>query len=158
MSILEDSKMGLPLSIVSRRPNSSALARSNSAARVRIRPRCRGFIAAQGPDSNAFRAPATALSRSSFPASATSAIVSPVAGLTVAKRLPVVEATSWPSMKRSVWSLREDRVSVAMRIGRWARLFPFELRHALLLVRGDAFLGVFALEEKLLQLPLDGQC
>jgi hypothetical protein len=45
-------------------------------------------MAAQGPASNAWRAAATARSRSSWPASATSAIVSPVAGLMVAKRLP----------------------------------------------------------------------
>src|SRR5215470_12683463 len=38
-----------------------------------------------------------------------------------------------------------------------SRLFSFELRHALLLIGGDAFLGVVALEEKLLQLALDGK-
>jgi hypothetical protein len=68
-----------------------------------MRPRWRGFIAAQGPPSIAFRAAATARSRSSVPASATSAIVSPVAGLTVAKRLPEADGANVPSMKRSVF-------------------------------------------------------
>src|ERR1700730_8930890 len=38
-----------------------------------------------------------------------------------------------------------------------SRLLPLELRHALLLVRRDAFLGVLALEQELLQLPFDRQ-
>ena len=103
MSILAASKMGLPLSCVSSLPNSSARASSCSAARVRIRPRWRGFMAAQGPDSNALRAEATARSRSALPASATSAIVSPVAGFTVANRRPEAAAENAPSMKRSVF-------------------------------------------------------
>src|SRR4029453_4652320 len=141
MSILAASKMGLPLSSVSSFPNSSAREDRRSAARVRIFPRWRGFIDAQGPDSNALRAAATAPSRSEVPASATSAIVSPVAGLTVAKRLPLAEGTKFPPMKRSVFR----------------RSLPLELGHALLLVGGDALLGVVALEEKLLELPLHRQ-
>src|SRR5262249_5355210 len=38
-----------------------------------------------------------------------------------------------------------------------SRLSSLELRHALLLIGGDAFLGVVTLEEKLLQLALDGE-
>jgi hypothetical protein len=55
-------------------------------------------MAAHGPDSKAARAAATARSRSSEPASATSAIVSPVAGLTVAKRRPLAAGTNAPLM------------------------------------------------------------
>jgi hypothetical protein len=63
-----------------------------------MRPRWRGFIAAQGPDSKALRAAATARSRSSRPASATSAIVSPVAGFEVAKRFPEAAGENSPPM------------------------------------------------------------
>jgi hypothetical protein len=115
MSILAASKIGLPLSSVSTRPNASARESRSSAARVRIRPRCRGFIAAHGPDSKALRAAATARSRSAGEASATSAIVSPVAGLTVAKRFPDDDAAKAPSTKRSVFSWRAGAVSVAMK-------------------------------------------
>src|SRR5215831_14535556 len=151
MSIFADSKMGLPLSIVSTRPNSSARCISRSAARMRIRPRWRGFMAAQGPDAKALLAAATARSRSSRAASATSAMVSPVAGFVVANRFPDADGTNSPSMKRSVRRLSFGVTSVAIS----RRLFPFELRDSLLLVGRDAFLGVLALEEELLELPLD---
>src|SRR4029077_12863780 len=87
-----------------------------SAALTRILPRWRGFISAQGPDSKDARAAATARSRSSLPASATSASVSPVAGLAVAKRLPEADGTNSPLMKRSVRRFRV--VSVAI-VGRY---------------------------------------
>src|SRR5687767_4556821 len=150
MSIFADSKMGFPLSSVSTRPNSSARASSMSAARIRMRPRSRGFIEAHAPDSKAPRAAFTARSRSSRPASAISASGSPVAGFVVENRLPEAAGTNSPPMKRSVLSSCATGVSVAS-------LLSLELRDPLLLVRGDPFLRILALEEELLELPLHGE-
>ena len=69
-------------------PNSSARESSSSAARIRIRPRWRGFIAAHGPGLEGRARGGDGAVEVLRPASATSASVSPVAGLTVAKRLP----------------------------------------------------------------------
>src|SRR6202011_5698495 len=113
-------------------------------------------------------------SRSSVPACATCAIVSPVAGLVVSKRLPVEEGTNFPARERSLWRRREGAVAVVTLCGqapevqsstiskfefRNSNLFSlsFELRNSLLLIGGNAFLCVLALEEQLLKLPLDGQ-
>jgi hypothetical protein len=63
-----------------------------------MRPRSRAFIFRHGPFSNAFRAALTALSTSALSPSATLAITSPVAGLSVSNVLPLVESTHLPSI------------------------------------------------------------
>ena len=139
-------------------------------ARLHRRPR--------RPTRSALRAPATARSRSAAEASATSASVSP--GRRVDRREALsggggsegaVDEEVGSEVEcgcRRHWS-RADSLQLSASAGRlaprrqavsWklrAALLPLELRHALLLVRGDAFLGVLALEEQLLQLALDRQ-
>src|SRR5437764_11439358 len=69
-----------------------------SASLKSSRPRSAALIFGQGPDSNALRAAATALSMSALSPSATSQIFSPVAGLTVANVLPEALGTHLPPM------------------------------------------------------------
>src|SRR5262245_2526536 len=61
-------------------------------------PRSAALIFGHGPDSNALRAAFTARSISALSPSATSQIVSPVAGLRVGKHLPETESTHLPPM------------------------------------------------------------
>src|SRR5437773_3354495 len=140
-SSIFDSNSVLPLWAVSSRANSSRRASSGAAVLASRRPRCRAESLRQPSDSKQARAPLTAASTSAASPRATSAITAPVAGFTTGKRRPEAAGRHSLLMKRSVLT---------------GSLAP-ELRHALLLVRGDALLGILALEQLLLQLALDRQ-
>src|SRR5947207_9858756 len=140
-SSIFDSNSVLPLWAVSSRANSSRRASSRSAVLASRRPRCRAESLRQPSDSKQARAPLTAASTSAASPRATSAITSSVAGFTTGKRRPEAAGRHSLLMKRSVLT---------------GSLAP-ELRHPLLLVRGDALLGILALEQLLLQLALDRQ-
>src|SRR5438552_857984 len=140
-SSIFDSNSVLPLWAVSSRANSSRRASSRSAVLASRRPRCRAESLRQPSESKQARAPLTAASTSAASPRATSAITSSVAGFTTGKRRPEAAGRHSLLMKRSVLT---------------GSLAP-ELRHPLLLVRGDALLGILALEQLLLQLALDRQ-
>ena len=108
------SLIGLPLSSVSRAASSSKCSSIRSASLFSSRPRPRASIVFQGPVSNALRAALTALSTSAASPSATWAITSPVAGLSVSNVLPLAASTHWPSISSLVWRTRTD---VAAEIG-----------------------------------------
>src|SRR5580765_5132555 len=97
MSTKRDSKMGLPLSSVSRRASSSACASTRSPSFHSARERSMGLSFAHGP-SSAARAARTARSTSSAPASATVVIGSSVAGFTVVNVAPDAASTASPLM------------------------------------------------------------
>src|SRR5207249_9002083 len=93
------------------------------------------------PASKRARAPWTAPPAPAASPQPPSAIAPPVAGFTTEKRRPEAPGRHSLLMKRSVLT---------------GSLAP-ELRHPLLLVRGDTLLGILALEQLLLQLALDRQ-
>src|SRR6266545_6019916 len=97
MSTKRDSKMGLPLSSVSRRASSSACWSTRSPSFHSTRERSMGFIFDHVP-SSAARAALTARSTSSGPASATVVMGSSVAGFTVVNVAPETESTDSPLM------------------------------------------------------------
>src|SRR6185503_11028406 len=97
MSTWRDSKIGLPLSSVSKRASSSACSSTRSPNFHSTRERSMGFIFAHAP-SRAMRAALTARSTSSGPASATVVIGSSVAGFTVVNVAPDAASTALPSM------------------------------------------------------------
>src|ERR1044071_4328638 len=97
MSTKRDSKIGLPLSSVSRRASSSACASTRSPSFQSRRERSMGLSFAHGP-SSAARAARTARSTSSAPASATVVMGSSVAGFTVVNVAPDAASTATPSI------------------------------------------------------------
>src|SRR5262245_37474799 len=97
MSTWRASKIGLPLSSVSRRASSSACSSTRSPSFHSTRERSIGFIFAHGPLKAAWAA-LTARSTSSGPASATVVIGSSVAGFTVVNVAPEAASTALPSM------------------------------------------------------------
>ena len=140
-SSIFDSNSVLPLWAVSSRANSSSRASSRSAVLARSRPRWRAESLRQPSDSKQARAAVTAASTSAASPCATWAMTSSVAGLTTGKRRPEAAGRHSLLMKRSALT---------------GSLTP-EFRDPLLVVGGDPFLGVVALEQLLLQLALDGE-
>ena len=82
--------------------SSSAFSSTRSASLNSSRPRSAASIVLQGPDSRALRAALTALSTSALSASATLAITSPVAGLSVSNSPPSTGSTHLLSMNSLV--------------------------------------------------------
>ena len=97
-----ESLIGLPLSSVSRAASSSKFFSIKSASLLISRPRARASIFFHGPVSNALRAALTAKSTSALSPSATWAITSPVAGLSVSNVLPLAASRHVPSISSFV--------------------------------------------------------
>lgn len=87
---------GLPLSRDSNAANSSMLVSIKSAILLRTLDFSLGYDLLQGPSSNALLADYTALCTSSYSASYTEAMTSPVLGLSVSNVLPEAEFTNFP--------------------------------------------------------------
>src|SRR5271169_1472798 len=90
---------GLPASRLSMSTSSSERSRISSASRRKMRPRSAPVIIGHGPCRNALRAAATAAFTSGWPASAISVSTCSVAGLSVAKRLPLAASHHSPPIK-----------------------------------------------------------
>ena len=101
-SMVDESRIGLPMSSVSRSASSATFSRINAASRSSTSLRAAGARRDQRPSSNARRADATARSISTDPPRATSASTAPVAGLTVGNRDPSALGTKRPSIQQSV--------------------------------------------------------
>ena len=107
---------GLPLSRVSSSANSSKCSVMRSPILQMIRPRSDGVMRLHGPSSKARRAARTARSMSTASPSATSASISPVAGLMVSKVLPDTASTICPSMN-SCWRVPMKSWTCLSRVG-----------------------------------------
>src|SRR5215469_2088093 len=180
ISTNRDSKMGLPLSSVSSSARASRFSSIRSASRQINRPRSLADILRQAPlrSSNALRAADTARSTSCAEASTTSVNTSSVAGLMVGNFFA-------PSIHCPSISNRPGLISTLLAVVIFAkprnymghkgsrnpffdlaplvvsifnrRLLRGEGGRPLLHVRRQPFFRVFALEEQLLVLTLDGE-
>src|SRR5262245_7003671 len=100
ISIFPESNSVLPVSIVSRSESDEMRSRTSSPIFQRILPRSAPDMRAQGPDSSAVRAAATAASMSSAPASATEVMTDSSAGLTVVNVRPDRASVQSPPIRR----------------------------------------------------------
>ena len=133
--MLKESEYGFPLSRVSRRARYSRSRSIRSASLLRRFPRLEASIVRQGlPSLKASLAAETALSTSALSPSATSQILSPVAGLMVAKVFPLTESTHSLLMKSFVnltsgeGSERRGRFSAGSILARAVELLDVRMR------------------------------